>query len=159
MKRIAVLVLVGLLAASAGAFAARSGLALGAEAVSADFSGWGGRFVFHLPSVPMYFGLGGYMGTGGFGLDLTADYWVTHGKLASVFDYYIGLGGYLALNTSPFWFSLGARIPLGLQVWILGNDLLEVFLEVAPAWIPVSSGGFSPLSFQFQPALGFRIWF
>jgi hypothetical protein len=159
MKRIAVLVLVGMLAASAGAFAARSGLAIGAEAASTNFSSWGGRFVFHLPSVPLYFGLGGYMGAGGFGLDLTADYWVTHGKLASIFDYYIGVGGYLAFNADPFWFNLGARIPLGLQVWPLGNDLLEIFFEVAPAWIPVSSSGFYPLNFDVQPALGFRIWF
>jgi hypothetical protein len=159
MKKVAVLVLAGLLAASAGAFAARSGFALGAEAASTNFSSWGGRFVAHFPSVPLHFGLGGYIGAGGFGLDLTADYWVNHGHLGSFFDYYIGLGGYLALNTTPFWFSLGARIPLGIQAWVLGNDLLEIFLEVAPAWVPVSSGGFSALAFEVQPALGFRIWF
>ena len=159
MKRIVLLVLIGLLAASTGAFAARSGLALGAEAVSTNFNSWGGRFVFHLPSVPLYFGLGGYIASGGFGVDLTADYWVTHGRLGSVFDYYIGLGGYLGLNTTPFSFSLGARIPLGLQAWVLGNDVLEIFFEIAPAWIPVNSGGLSPLNFAVQPALGFRIWF
>ena len=159
MKRIVLLVLVCLLAVSTGAFAARTGLALGAEAASSNFSSWGGRFVAHLPSVPLYLGLGGYIDLGVFGVDLTADYWVTHGHLGSVFDYYIGLGGYLALNTNPFWFSLGARLPLGLQAWVLGNDLLEIFFEVAPAWIPVGSGGFSALNFDIQPALGFRIWF
>ncbi len=159
MKRIVLLVLIGLIAFSMGAFAARSGLALGAEAVSSNFNSWGGRFVFHLPSVPLYFGLGGYMGSGGFGLDLTADYWVAHGHIASIFDYFIGLGGYLGLNTTPFSFALGARLPLGLQAWVLGNDVLEIFFEIAPAWIPVSSAGFVPLNFAVQPALGFRIWF
>lgn len=159
MKKILILVLVVLLAATASAFAARSGLALGAEAASTNFSSWGGRFVAHFPKVPLYFGLGGYMGSTGFGMDLTADYWVSHGHLGSVFDYYIGLGGYLALNTTPFAFSLGARIPIGVQAWLLGNDLLEIFFEIAPAWVPVSSAGFSALSFEVQPALGFRIWF
>lgn len=159
MKRIVLLALVGLLAASTGAFAAKGGLALGAEAASTNFNSWGGRFVAHLPSVPLYFGLGGYTGSGGFGLDLTADYWVTRGRLGGGFDYYIGLGGYLGLNTTPFSFSLGARLPLGVQAWVLGNDLLEIFFEVAPAWIPVSSSGFSALTFVVQPALGFRIWF
>jgi hypothetical protein len=159
MRKICVLVLAGMLAVSAAAFAARSGLALGAEAASTNFSSWGGRFVAHFPKVPLYFGLGGYMGSSGFALDLTADYWVSHAHLGSVFDYYIGVGGYLALNTTPFAFSLGARIPLGVQAWVLGNDLLEIFFEIAPAWIPVSSAGFSPLNFEVQPALGFRIWF
>lgn len=159
MRKIAVVVLVCMLAASTGAFAARNGLALGAEAVSSNFNSWGGRFVFHLPSVPLYFGLGGYVASGGFGMDLTADYWFTHGHIGGVFDYYIGLGGYLGLNTTPFSFQLGARLPLGLQVWVLGNDVLEIFFEVAPAWIPVSSSGFTALSFAVQSALGFRIWF
>ena len=159
MKRIVLLVLLSLLTVSTGAFAARNGLALGAEAVSTNFNSWGGRFVAHLPSVPLYFGLGGYAGPGGSGMDLTADYWVTQGHLGSVFDYFIGVGGYLALDTNPFSFSLGVRIPIGLQAWVLGNDLLEIFFEVAPAWIPVSSGGFSALTFAVQPALGFRIWF
>ena len=133
-------------------------MALGAEAASTNFNSWGGRFVFHLPRVPLYFGLGGYVNAGTFGFDLTADYWVNHGHLGGVFDYYIGVGGYLGLNADPFSFALGARIPLGIQAWILGNDLLEIFFEIAPAWIPLTSGGFSALSFVVQPALGFRIW-
>jgi hypothetical protein len=42
MRKIAVVVLVCMLAASTGAFAARNGLALGAEAVSSNFNSWGG---------------------------------------------------------------------------------------------------------------------
>jgi hypothetical protein len=34
----------------------------------------------------------------------------------------------------------------------------ELFLEVAPAWVPVTSGGFAAANFQAQVALGFRVW-
>jgi len=149
---------VGLLSVSTAAFA-RADIAIGAEAASQNFNDWGGRFVFHLPHVPLYFGIGGLAESGGFALDFTMDYWFVHSRLSGMLDYYVGIGGYLALaagNQSSF--DLGARLPIGLQIWPVGS-VLEIFLEIAPAWIPISSGGLAPLTFQVQPAIGFRIWF
>ena len=50
-------------------------------------------------------------------------------------------------------------MPIALQIWPLKNERLEVFLEAAPAWVPISAGGFGPANFQAQEALGFRAWF
>ncbi|MGO9410855.1 MAG: hypothetical protein ACLQCB_08890 [Spirochaetia bacterium] len=154
---LAVLVTVGMLAASTAAFA--RDFAIGAEAASVNFNGWGGRFVFHIPRVPLYFGVGGVIEQNGSAFDFTMDYWFTHGRLSGILDYYVGIGGYLALGTGNMSsFALGARLPIGLQIWPVGN-VLELFLEVAPAWIPISGSGTSPLTFEVQPALGFRLWF
>ncbi|MGA2613928.1 MAG: hypothetical protein ABSG38_10795 [Spirochaetia bacterium] len=157
MKKSLILVVAGLLALSTAGFA--KDIAIGAEAASRNFNDWGGRFVFHLPKVPLYFGLGVILQQGNTAVDFTMDYWFLHGRLVRPLDYYIGIGGYAAIATSSqFSFALGARLPIGLQIWALGN-VLEIFLEIAPAWIPIDSSGIDALNFEAQPALGFRIWF
>ncbi len=159
MKKKTLVVIVVLLALSTAAYA-RSGFAIGAEASSSNFAGWGGRFVFHFPRVPLYFGIGGIVNPSGTALDFTMDYWFAHDHLSGMLDYYVGLGAYLAVASSGNQgaFALGARLPLGLQIWPLREGVLEIFLEIAPAWIPISSGAVSPLVFEVQPAIGFRIW-
>jgi hypothetical protein len=158
MKKKAIIVLLGLLTLSTAGFA--KGIAIGAEAASRGFNSWGGRFVFHLPSVPLYFGVGATSNQGTVAIDATIDYWLAHGHVASIIDGYIGIGLYGAVASSGnFDFALGARLPLGLQIWPLKGNVLEIFLEVAPAWIPLSSAGLDPLVFELQPAIGFRIWF
>ncbi len=157
MKKSAVLVVLGLLVLSTAAFAKDSGFAIGAEAAAENASGWGGRVVFHIPSEPLYFGLGGFSDSRGLSLDATADYWFTRGRLTGIVNYYVGLGGYLAVSSSSE-ISLGARLPLGLQIWPLKREVLEIFLEIAPAWIPVTLGEVKIINFALQPAIGFRIW-
>jgi hypothetical protein len=126
---------------------------------SVNFNGWGGRFLLHIPRVPLFFGFGGVFESGGSAFDFTMDYWFAHGHISGIVDYYIGIGGYLALGTgNESSFALGARLPLGMQIWPVGS-VLEIFLEVAPAWVPITSTGANPLTFEVQPALGFRIWF
>ncbi|HVP19383.1 MAG TPA: hypothetical protein VMU36_10330 [Spirochaetia bacterium] len=161
MKRNAILIIVGLLTLSTTAFAKDSGIAIGAEAASTDFNGWGGRFVFHIPRVPLYFGVGAILNPDNTAVDFTVDYWFNRGNLSGMLDYYVGLGGYLALASASnqLSFDLGARLPIGLQIWPLRGGVLEIFLEIAPAWIPISSSALSALTFQVQPAIGFRIWF
>jgi len=157
MKKSLILVVAGLLALSSAAFAKDA--AVGAEAASRNFDSWGGRFVFHIPRLPLYFGLGAILEQGNTAVDFTMDYWFAHGRLVRPLDYYVGIGGYAGIATGgQFSFALGARLPIGLQFWALGN-VLEIFLEVAPAWIPIESSGINALNFEVQPALGFRIWF
>jgi hypothetical protein len=160
MKRILLLSLIVLLSVATGAFAAKGrGFAIGAEAASTNFNSWGGMLTLHMSDVPLYFALGGYVDKQDFGLDLKADYWLGHGSLLRGLDWYFGLGGYFSLQVQPSSnFSLGLRIPIGLQIWPMG-ELLEIFFEAAPAWIPFSNNGVSLGSFALQPALGFRIWF
>jgi len=160
MKRgvLVAVVVIGLVFASTEAFARQSGFAIGAEAASENFNGWGGRFVFHIPGVPLFFGVGGIVESNGTALDFTMDYWFLHNHLSGIVDYYVGVGGYLALGTGTLSsFALGARLPIGLQIWPVGS-VLEIFLEVAPAWIPINGSGANPLTFAVQPAIGFRIW-
>ncbi len=157
MKKTAFVVLLCILTLSTTAFA--KDLAIGAEAASRGFNSWGGRIVFHIPKVPLYFGVGAASNAGTLAVDATVDYWLAHGRLSGILDGYIGLGGYASLATSgSAQFAVGARLPLGLQIWPLKSGLLEIFLEVAPAWIPLTDAGLSALTFELQPALGFRIW-
>jgi hypothetical protein len=59
---LAVFVTVGMLSVSAAAFA--RDIAIGAEVASVNFSDWGGRVVFHIPHIPLYFGVGGEFESG-----------------------------------------------------------------------------------------------
>ena len=164
MKRIAVLVLAAFLVFSADLFALKStpDFGIGAELTTINFGTAGAMLTVHFPSVPLYFGFGGNFVGGVSGrpeLTATVDYWLLHNPIGGgFFSWYLGIGGYGVLAFNPGWFALGARLPVGLQMWPLDNERLEIFLELAPAWVPVTSSGFEPARFQAQVALGFRFW-
>jgi hypothetical protein len=159
MKKTIVVALAVLLIATSGAFAAKgSGLAIGGEGAlyfggTGGLPGGGAMLMLHLPDFPLMLGIGI---SSPVVIGITADYWVAHGNLISFFDWYVGVGGYISFSPNPAFVAVGARIPLGLQLWPIGQTL-ELFLEVAPAV------GFSiiPTGFDwhFQGALGFRFWF
>ena len=158
MKRIIVFVIAVMLLAATGAFAAGgTGLAVGGEA-SLSFAGTGGlpmsaMLMLHLPRFPLMLGIGASLAPA---IGLTADYWATQGKIVSILDWYLGIGGYLLLDFEPADISLGARIPIGLQIWPLGKSL-EIFIEVAPAvGVSLIPTGFD---WHLQGALGLRFWF
>ena len=161
MKRFLVIVLVLLMGFSASsAFAAKNGFALGAEFTFANwFGGYGAMLTFHLPKFPVMFAVGGAFAQNYANIVLTADWWFANSRLVGILDYYIGLGLYSNITLAePASFAFGARLPLGLQIWPVGS-VLELFLELAPAWIPFTSYGILPANFDLQGALGFRIWF
>ena len=160
MKKTSLLTLVVLLTAATGAFAVKgNGLAIGAELSSNNFNSWGGMLNLHIPNVPLHFAIGGYSGNGNSGIDLKIDYWLLHGNFLGGLDWYVGLGGYFGSQLQPdSRFTIGPRLPLALQVWPMG-ERLEIFFELAPAWLPITNNGTSFGNFVVQPAIGFRIWF
>ena len=163
MKRLAVLVLVVLLAAAAGGFALKGtpNLAIGAELTSINLDSAGAMLALHIPKVPLFFGIGvaSLPDIADPTLAMTVDYWLMHRHLVSIFELYVGLGLYGALGFEPTTYAVGLRLPIGLQAWVLKNERLEVFLEAAPAWVPLMTDDFDPVNFQAQLALGFRLWF
>jgi hypothetical protein len=157
MKKKLLVVCVIVVLAASSAFAARTtGFAIGGEG-SLYFVGSGGlptsaMLLLHLPSFPLMLGIGV---TTTLDLGITADYWFSHGNLASVLSYYVGLGGYLSLSFNGSYVAAGARLPIGLQLWPFGQ-VFEIFIEVAPAVgfviIPTA------FDWHLQGALGFRFW-
>jgi hypothetical protein len=100
---------------------------------------------------PIQLGLGVTFGAAP-SFSITGDYWLRAGRLAGPFGYYIALGAFIDLPDVAF----GARVPIGLQLWPLGN-VLELFLEAVPyAGILVT-----PTTGMFGVGLGagFRFWF
>jgi hypothetical protein len=157
MKKLVIVICVLLIVVSAGAFAAKGGgFAIGGEG-SLYFAGSGGlptyaMLTLHLPSFPLMLGIGV---TGNLDIGVTADYWLAHGSLVSIFNWYAGVGGYLGLSPNSGYISAGARIPLGLQAWPFGQTF-EIFVEAAPAvGISIVPTGFD---WHLQGALGFRFW-
>ena len=158
-KKVAVLVLAGLLAFTVNGFAQRGtpDFAIGAALTSVNAGGVGAAVMLHIPNVPLYFGIGADF-TDGFAVAMTADYWLLHNQITGMFHWYLGVGAYGAMSFgSPAW-NVGVRVPVALQLWPLNDEFLEVFLELAPAWVPLTSAGFVPSNIQAQIALGFRIW-
>jgi hypothetical protein len=160
MKKTRVLILALILVCGASrSFAAAkgSGLAIGGEG-ALYFGGTGGlpmaaMLMLHLPQFPLMFGVG-VTNAPAFGL--TADYWAAHGTITSIFAWYFGVGGYLSVDLgSTTSLTAGARIPIGLQAWPVGN-VLEIFLEAAPAvGIVLVPTGFE---WHIQGAIGLRFW-
>ncbi len=163
MKKI-VIVLACLIAAAAPTFALKStpDFAMGVEVTTINFSTIGAMLTLHIPGIALYIGAGAdfYNTQSGDVVDLAAtiDYWLIHLN-AKYLNFYLGLGLYGAMNLDATWYAAGLRLPIGLQVWPLNNEKLELFLEVAPAWVPLITGTFEPISFQAQCALGLRFWF
>jgi hypothetical protein len=163
MKKLAILVLVILLAAAASGFALKGtpNLAIGAGLTSVNLEDVGAMLALHIPGIPLYFGIGvaSLQDFTNPALTLNVDYWLMHRHLVSIFELYVGLGLHGAMAFDPSWYEAGLRLPIGLQAWVLKNELLEVFLEAAPAWVPLVDGDFDAVNFQAQVALGFRLWF
>ena len=91
-KRIALLVLVGMLAVAVNGFALKGtpDFAIGAEVTTVNFAGVGGMMTLHIPSIPLFLGLGASF-TGGVSLAGTADYWLMHDQLVGMLEWYMGL--------------------------------------------------------------------
>ena len=147
-----------LLFGTTAAFAKGSGFAIGGEG-ALYIAGAGGlpmsaMISFHIPQVPLMFGIGV---SSPIALAATADYWAAHGSLSSIFTWYAGIGGYLAIDLGPgATVTAGGRIPIGLQAWPIG-EMLELFIEIAPAvGIILVPTGFD---WHLQGAVGLRVWF
>jgi hypothetical protein len=87
-------------------------------------------------------------------LFLSADYRIISGyQLVDFLHLFLGLGAYAQIFFGGGDFEFGARIPIGLQVFLL-NSVLELFAEVAP------TVGFLPAltAFpQWQGYVGFTV--
>ncbi len=129
--------------------------------------GIGGAFsvgVWDLPSqamlslkidaFPTVFAIGASIGSEVFQVGITVDWWLFQINLVRFLYLYIGPGVYAQLSRS---FGIGARIPVGLQVFIL--DPFELFLELAPAIGVRISDPVKIPAFGLQGAFGFRFWF
>jgi len=65
-------------------------------------------------------------------LFLSADYRIVSGyQIVDFLHFFLGVGAYANIYFEPADFHLGARIPLGIQVFLLDN-VLELFLEIVP---------------------------
>ena len=82
-------------------------------------------------------------------LFFSADYRIVNAyQVVDILHFFLGLGAYTNIYFEPTDFSLGARIPLGLQIFLIDN-VVELFLEVAP------TVGFLPALTAFPEWQGF----
>jgi len=136
-------------------------LALGAADVSAKAKGGlrlGLEFgnpnaVLIIRPAPFDFKIGYNFTAPGY-LFLSADYRIVNAyQIVDFLHFFLGVGAYTTIQFEPSEFRLGARIPLGLQVFLVDN-VVELFLEVAP------TVGFVPALTAFpewQGYIGFTI--
>jgi len=157
MKKARALIVTSLLLlASAGTASAR-GFAIGGEG-ALYLAGAGGlpmsaMLTFHIPQVPLMFGIGIQNPSA---VAVTVDYWAAHGNIVSILSWYAGVGAYGSFDFGPGSnAAIGGRIPIGLQLWPL-RDVVEVFLEIAPAvGLTLVPTGFD---WHLQGAIGLRFW-
>jgi len=135
-KTFAVLVVLLVLAAASAAAKGSGGLRLGIAA------GYPNAVIVVRPS-PLDFKIG-YNFADGANIFLSGDYRIINEReLVDFLKFFLGVGAYAQLNFDPTDFDFGARIPIGLQAFLL-DGVLELFLEVAPTI------GFLPAFTAFQ---------
>lgn len=149
MRKRAVLVIALALAVTAGASAE---VAIGAEYMFYT-TGLSHNALLSLRAWPMPFqlGVGATFGSAP-SFSITGDWWLKTGTISgSPLGYYIGVGGFVSLPNVTF----GARVPIGLQLWLLG-DLLELFIEA----VPYAGLIVSPTNGTYGVGMGagFRFW-
>lgn len=88
-------------------------------------------------------------------IGLSVDYWIRNNELVDVLKWFVGIGGYVAtqIDGQDSTFMIGARLPIGLNIFILDN-VIEFYAEVAPT---LGIGTVNP-TWGFQGSLGMRIW-
>lgn len=148
-----------MMVAATGAFADRGdGIGLGVKGIfvyeSSGASAFGGMATLDLPKIPLRFGIGYDTFPA---VRVAVDYLFAKGPIVTQdFGWYVGVGGYMSLHLSPSAVIVGARVPLGLRMWL--GDHFEFFTEFAPGIGSNLSAGFA-LQWEFQASLGVRFWF
>jgi hypothetical protein len=152
MRKITVLALALILACAVGASAFEIGI--GAEYMFYT-TGLSHNALLTLRAWPAPFqlGVGATFGSAP-SFSITGDWWLRAGGISgSPLGYYVAVGGFVTMPDITF----GARLPLGLQLWLLG-DLLELFIEAVPYAgldvMPSTTG-----IYGVGLGLGFRFWF
>jgi hypothetical protein len=82
-------------------------------------------------------------------LHINCDYWLHNTSLSEPFLWYVGVGGKILFGevregknkVEGNEFGLGARIPVGIQVYLIKNKL-ELFGEIVPGILLIPSTGF-----------------
>jgi hypothetical protein len=130
-------------------------------AASADIS-IGAEYLYYTPGLasnallslrawPMPFQLGLGFAPGP-SFSVTGDWWLKAGAISgSPLGYYLAVGAFVTLPD----LTLGARVPIGLQLWLLG-DLLELFLEAVP-YAGLDLDSMYPM-YGVGVGAGFRFW-
>ncbi len=154
-KKVLLLALVLIVIASASSFAIGIGGA-GTYGWGSDNGVSGGFLTLKLDELPLL-GIDFSASTNYISLGATADWWMANENLAGMLNWYWGLGGYGRVTLAdPVSFAIGARMPIGLNMFIL--DPLELFIEAAPS-VGIGIGSSIGLDWGVQGALGFRFWF
>ena len=91
-----------------------------------------------------------------FEVGVTADYWFFNPTIANPLRWYLGVGGFAAISTRNSEFSAGARVPVGLNMFLA--DFFEIYLQVSPGIRLGIGNGVHP-SFVLPANFGLRFWF
>ena len=110
------------------------------------------------PFLPLMFGIGFSGNQDNWSLSVTGDYWFFQKTLGGPVKIYIGIGGYVRINNyyDSTYFGVGARIPIGLQIFII--EPLEFFIEAVPnLGVDFRDTVYFP-DFSFGASVGIRFW-
>ena len=158
MKKKIVLAALMLCIACTSIFAFGIGVQGGTDVVNNGVTGL--DITFKLSSIPLMFAVG-IPSFNPFALGVSADYWIVNpsiiGNSVLSLNWYVGVGifGDFFIG-DDFYFGVGARVPIGLNIYFL-KQILELYLQVAPGIEIDFDNGVDP-DFVCPINYGVRVW-
>jgi len=157
---------------SATAFADHEGFGIGVVGGGGGGNGHGNGIVglsLKTPALPVFWGIYFNFSSGYTGIGITGDYYIIDSPLINKtlnnedglydlkIDWYLGLGGFFNLYSSPDTtkFNAGVRVPVGISWHIIRQ--LEMFAAIAPG-IGISNWQDNILYLGINGEIGLRFW-
>lgn len=152
-----VLILAAVLLAFASISAFSWGIGIQGGSDIANHGHGSGAITFKLDTIDLIFGVE-IPSFDPFAIGVTADYWFFNPTIANPLRWYLGVGGFgsVFIGDNVGAFSLGARVPVGLNMFLA--DFFEIYAQVAPGIQLAISNGVEP-DFICPINLGLRFWF
>lgn len=156
MKKLIAVLVLALLIGTASLFAFGIGFQVGPTIGGGGYN-TNVALTFKLDNAPWVFAVDGRLSSGGARIAISADQWFINKTIAKPVNFFVGWGIYVGLATYGNLLSVGARLPIGINMFFL-DGMIEPFFQIVPS-IGITAFDFYFPDWGVAGNIGLRLWF